>query len=90
MSAAFKQSNHLTIVSDDDSIASAKRKHPSNTDSKWVVIGGIPYEVTPQTRYTHLLANGRPYYPYYDPTLPTCDPPSYNPDDCSSGMGYTQ
>jgi hypothetical protein len=96
MSAEFQQSHHFTLVPDDTTLIDrARANHPSNV-SRWVSIGGQAFEVTPQTRYTHILANGRPYYPFYDPTLPTIDPPdypnpsAYNDDDCSPALSYRQ
>jgi hypothetical protein len=86
MSAAFQQSNHFTIVPDDDSsdLSRAKREHPSNPPVvRWVKIGDKTFPVTPQTRYDHVLSNGQPYYPYYDHDLIDGSPDDYyaSPDD---------
>lgn len=44
---------------------------------RWVRVGDSIFGVRPDERYDHLLADGTPYFPYYDDTLTTVHLHSY-------------
>ena len=80
------QSSHLTLLDDDNALRNSIRRHPASKPTRWVLVGGKAFCVTPSVYYRGILSDGTDYYPYYDFSLTTIDPD--NLDNYELGDNY--